>query len=176
MPLCTHSQVESVGALTPQLLLLADQTALDAFVDFAISGSDAWMADHMGSNYNLTQFAWQVTQQQNGQIYLTLERITDTLKARKTYGTHFPYMEEETGSFERLILIDWGQRAMECLDRWVTVEQINRSFALPLFQTGQPIPETDAEGNGLDLLSIFYSGLLDRARGQVNPDVGTLRR
>ncbi len=176
MPLCTHDQVESVGALTFTLLQLVDQPTLDTFVDFAIAGADAWMQDKMGGNYNLTQFSWQVTQQQNGQIFLSLERISDTLKARKTYGTHSPYMSEDSPGFENLIMVNWGQRAMECLDRWVTVEQINRNFAMPIFQVGQPIPETDSTCNGLESLSAFYSGLLDRARSQSNPDLQTVSR
>ncbi len=176
MALCTPDQVIKVGALSPELFNLPDQPSMESLVGFAITGVDAWMQDHMGGNYNLTQFPWQIVQQQNGQMYLALERLTDTLKAEKTYGSHEFYISEDSGGYERLIMVNWGQRAMECLDRWVTIEQISRNFAMPIFSTYRPIPEVDDESSGLDPLSAFYTGLLDRARGIANPDLGTVRR
>lgn len=176
MPLCQVSDVVRVGALSNELFNLPDQPSFEALVAFAIQGADAWMQDKMGGNYNLTQFQWQVIQQQNGQIYLTLERLTDTLKAEKTYGSHEFYISEDSSGYERLIMVNWGQRAMECLDRWTTVEQINRNFAFPLLLLSTPIPETDATNNGLDSLDVFYAGLLDRARGASTADIATVAR
>ncbi len=178
MPLCTPAQVEMVGALTPSLFKFAptDQASLDAIVEFAIVASDAWMQDKLGSNYNLTQFPWQIIQQQNGQIYLSLEKLTDTLKAQKIYGTHFPYMSEESPNYEALINNEWGVRAMEALDRWVTVESASHGFALPIFETSQPLSERGNADPALVTLDTFYAGLLDRARGISLPNLGTVTR
>jgi hypothetical protein len=73
-------------------------------------------------------------------------------------------------------MVNWGQRAMECLDTWVTVEQIHRNFAMPIFSTSQPIPTIDSDGSGLAPLSVLYEEALAYARGRVNPDVGTVSR
>jgi len=130
----------------------------------------------MGANYGLTEFTWQVNLQRRGQIYLALEAICDTIKARKIYGTHAPYMSEDSPAYEALIENEWGQRAMVALDLWVTVERASRAFAMPLFLTSSPIPEIEQEGNGLDPLTTLYSELLDRARGISNADVGSIKR
>jgi hypothetical protein len=174
-PPVTPAQVEQIGALTFSLFRLADQPSLDTFVQGALDFADAWMQAHMGSNYGLTQFPWQVTLQSRGQIYLALEALTDTLKAEKIYGTHFPYMSEDSASYEKLIDNEWGVKAMQSLDLWVTVETGTTHFALPLFLTSVPLIENEWQNTALDPLSVLYSELLDRARGMSNPDIGSIR-
>lgn len=177
VPPVTPAEVESIGALTPQLLQVADQTSLDTFVQAAIDFADAWMQAHLGTaNYGLTQFTWQVELQRRGQMYLALEAITDTLKARKIYGTHSPYMSEESPAYEALIDNEWGIRGIQCLDLWVTLESATRHFALPIFATSAPINETDAPGTGLDPLELQYADLLDRARGLSIGSLGSVTR
>jgi hypothetical protein len=174
VPPLLPAEVEQIGALTPSLLLLADQPSLDTFVQANIDWSDAWMQGHMGENYGLTEFAWQVELQRRGQAYLALEAICDTVKAQKIYGTYFPYMQEESQSFERLIDNEWGVKAMQSLDIWVTVESASSHFALPLFLTGPALVEDEYQNPAISPLTILYSQLLDRARGIARPDIGTV--
>jgi len=177
VPPVTPAQVEQVGALTPNLFNLPDQTSLDTFIQGSIDFADAWMQGHMGANYGLTQFAWQIELQTRGQIYLALEAACDTVKAEKVYGTHFPYMSEESPNYEALINNEWGVRAMQALDLWVTVEQAGTAaFALPIFMTSSPLIENEIQNPAMMPLSVLYSELLDRARGLANPDIGTIRR
>ncbi len=176
VPPVLPSDVESVGALTYTIFDLADQPTLDTFIQGCIDFADAWMQGHMSGSYGLTQFTWQVELQRRGQVYLALEAAIDTLKAKKTWGSHVNYISEDTAAYRDLIENDWGQKAMQALDLWVTVEQINRNFAMPLFEVGQAIPETDSTCNGLEPLNALYAGLLDRARGFGDPDLQTVSR
>lgn len=176
VPPVTPTEVETLGRLFPSLFNLTLQADLDAIVQSAIDFADSWMAGHLGANYGLSQFTWQVELQRRGQMYLSLEALTDMVKAQKVYGTHFPYMSEESASYEAMEANEWGLRAMQSLDLWVTLESAGKGFALPLFLTSSPIPENDYTNNGLVPLTILYSEILDRARGIVDPDVGTIRR
>lgn len=171
----TPDLVEEVGALTPSLLRLADQTALDTFVNRYVARADAWMQAHMGGSYNLTAPAAYAVLQEEGQIYLTLERISGILKSMRVEGTHFPYMQEESAAFQRLIEENWGQLAIASLDLWVTPEvAANQAFAMPLFLVTDPVdPTTD---NSITPFSTQLSEELDFVRGFSVPDVGTVRR
>lgn len=175
-PPVTPQEVEDIGALTPALFQLADQASLDTFVQAAIDASDDWMQGHLGASYGLAQFDWQVGLQRRGQMYLALEKLTDTVKARKIYGTHAPYMSEDSPAYEALIDNEWGIRAMEMLDLWVTVESPTRHFAMPLLLTSSPLIENEIQNPAITPLSTLYSELLDRARGIPDPDVGSIRR
>jgi len=171
------ADVEAVGALTPQLFRLADQVSLDAFVQGCIDFADSWMQGHMGAaNYDLQQFPWQHTLQKRGQIYLALEAATDTLKAEKIYGTHYPLQSEESASYEALIDNEWGIKAMQSLDLWVTVESASKGFALPIFSTSSPIPEGDCPWGVREPLDSLYARLLDHARGISNSSIRTVAR
>lgn len=176
VPPVTPLEVETLGALTPNLFQLTLQADLDAIVQSAIDYADAWMQGHMGSNYGLTDEAWQVTLQRRGQMYLSLESLCDTIKAEKIYGKHYPFMSEESASYEALIENEWGQRAIQSLDLWVTVEQLNKAFHLPIFSTSAALIENSIENPAIETLSLQYAKILDRARGIVNPDIGTVRR
>jgi hypothetical protein len=171
--------VEEVGALTPSLFNLPDQNSLDGLVRRFVERSDAWMQAHMGGAYGLSSPSWAPVLQEEGQIYLTLEKLADVLRAEKTYGTHFPYMSEETGAYERLITTDWGAEALKALDTWVTVEIIgagaeSKGFARPRFNVS--INDYPVNDSGIDPVTIQYSAELDFARGISNQDIGTLRR
>jgi hypothetical protein len=168
--------VEEAAGLTFLLFNMPDQPTLDAYVGRFVARADAWMQGHMGSNYNLTSPAWAATLQEEGQIYLTLEKLSGALRSLKVQGTHFPYVQEDSPAFQSLIETDWGQLAMASLDLWVTVETINRNFARPLFLTSQAIPLNSADDNGLDPLTVQYERELAEARGLGISDVGTIRR
>ena len=174
VPPVTPAEVEAVGALTYRLFLVADQAALDVLVQAHIDYADAWMQGHMGANYGLAQYSWQVELQRRGQMYLALEAITDTLKAQKIYGTHFPYMSEDSPAYEALIDNEWAQRAKEALDLWITVEQQGTAgFAMPYFGITDPVPLIEDQTNGLESLKVLYEQLLAHSRGRVNPIIGT---
>lgn len=170
------SLVEEAAGLTPSLFNMADQPTLDAYVGRFVARADAWMQGHMGSNYNLLTPAWAPVLQEEGQIYLALEKLSGALRSLKVQGTHFPYVQEDSPAFQSLIETDWGQLAIDALDLWVTVETINRNFALPLFLTSQPIPLNSDDSNGLDPLTVQYERELAEARGLGIADVGTIRR
>lgn len=176
MPLTTAAEVKEVGALTPTLFDLADASALDLYVNKAIVRADAWMQGHLGAFYNLTTYQWQIDLQKEGQIYLSLQRLTETLKAQKTYGTHASYISEEMASYERLIETDWAERAKAALDLWTTVENLGSSFAKPVFLVTDPVPIIEDDTNGLDPLNLLLEEQLARARGMSNPELGTVFR
>jgi hypothetical protein len=179
MPLTTPptvAEVEQLGGLFYQLFFFPDQPTLDSFVASAIAYADAWMQGHMGGNYNLQVPSWAPVLQRRGQAMLALESIVDTLKANKAYGAHYPLFSEDTPAYENLITNDWGQKAMQALDLWVTVEQIGKGFAMPLFLLSNPIPLNSDDSNGLDPLTIQYERELAEARGLGISDVGTIRR
>src|SRR6266513_4966913 len=92
--------IEEAGGLTPALFNMTDQTTLDAFVTRFRDRADAWMAGHMGPFYNLLTPSWAPILQEEGQIYLTLEKLSATLKSLKTQGTHFPYVQEYSQAFQ----------------------------------------------------------------------------
>jgi hypothetical protein len=174
VPPVTPMDVEQVGALRYELFNLPDQPTMLAFLQGAIDYADAWMQGHMGANYGLSQYTWQVDLQRRGQIYLALEAVCDTLKAEKIYGTHFAYMSEESASYEALIDNEWGQRAKEALDLWITVEQQGKpGFAMPYFGITEPVPILEDCSNGLESLKVLYEQLLAHSRGRVNPAIGT---
>jgi hypothetical protein len=176
MPLCQPSEVEEMGALFPALFNLPDQPSLDALVQRCINRADAWMQGHMGANYNLILFPWQIIAQNEGQIYLTLVRLAGLLKAEKTYGTHQDFISEDASSYERLISTDWDQMATDALDLWVTVERDTPvGFAMPTFGYSQPVPLVpydDSGPTGLDPREIQYEEALSEARGKVVPFPG----
>jgi len=167
--------IEEVGGLTPSLFNMPDQTTLDAFVTRFRDRADAWMQGHMLAYYNLVSPAWAAVLQEEGQIYLTLEKLSATLKSLKTQGTHFPYVQEDSPAFQTLIETDWGERAIAALDLWVTPEiGGTRAFALPLFLITTGIDR--AEEADLETMSEQYSEELDFARGLSVADIGTVRR
>jgi hypothetical protein len=175
----TATLVEETAGLTPSLFNfmsgnpVTDQANLDALIGRMIARADAWMQGHMLGFYGLTSPAWAPVLQEEGQIYLTLEKLSALLKSLKTQGTHFPYVQEDSPAFQTLIETDWGERAMAALDLWVTIEiSGNRAFASPVMVLTDPIcPWRD-----LEPMSSQYSSELDFARGISNPDIGTLRR
>jgi hypothetical protein len=176
VPTITPAEVEAIGALTYKLFLVADQAALDVLVQSAIDYADAWFQGHSGSNYGITSPAWVPVLQRRGVMYLALEALCDTLKAEKIYGTHFPYMSEDSPAYEALIDNEWGQRAKEALDLWITVETGGAGaagFALPYFGITDPVPLIEDQTNGLESLKVLYEQLLAHARGRVNPVIGT---
>jgi hypothetical protein len=133
-PTITPQEVADIGALTPALFQVADTTAMNLLIQSALDYADGWFAGHSGLNYGLTTPAWVPVLQRRGVIYLALEALSDTLKARKIYGVHAPYMSEESPAYEALIDNEWGQRAREALDLWITVEKQGTGFALPLLR------------------------------------------
>lgn len=175
-PTITSAEVCAIGALTPALFQVADQTALDAIVNDAVAYADAWFEGHAGSNYGLTTPAYAPVLQRRGVMYLALEALCDTLKARKIYGTHAPYMSEESESYERLIDNEWGQRAKEALDLWLTVDTRGVGFAKPVFLVTDPTPILEDETNGLASVNQQLEEELARSRGFSVPDIGGRRR
>jgi hypothetical protein len=169
------SLVEEAAGLTPSLFNMPDQPTLDAFVGRFINRADAWMQGHMLGNYNLLTPSWAPVLQEEGQIYLALEKLSSVLKSLKTQGTHFPYVQEDSPAFQVLIETDWGKLAMAALDLWVTVEEIGpeKQFALPqLLVTDGIEPLRD----NIEPMTSIYSEELDFARGISIPDIGTVRR
>jgi len=176
----TPAFVESVGALFPQLFNFntgvpaTDQANLDAFVLEAINDADAWMQIHMGGNYNLLD-APSARLQAKGQACLALEDIYATLKTEKVLGSNYPIWSEEGPSYQQLIDLNWGERALVYLDTWVTVEVgATRAFAMPQFLVTQGI-DTSIDQT-IESMTQQYSEELDFARGISNPDLGTVRR
>jgi hypothetical protein len=176
VPTITPQEVADIGALTPALFQVADTTAMNLLIQSALDYADGWFQGHSGLNYGLTTPAWVPVLQRRGVIYLALEALGDTLKARKIYGVHAPYMSEESPAYEALIDNEWGQRAREALDLWITVEKQGTGFALPYFGITEPVPIVEDGTNGLDPLIVLYEELLARARGFSNLDTGTVIR
>lgn len=158
--------------LTPAMFFVPDQTALDAIVQSAIDYGDAWLQGHAGSNYGITTPSWVPVLQRRGVMYLALEALTDMLKARKIYGTQYAYDSEESASYEALIDNEWGQKARESLDIWLTVETQGTGFALPYFGITESVPIVEDGTNGLEALNVLYEEILARARGLSTADVG----
>jgi len=177
MPLpVSPSLVEEAAGLTPSLFNLPDQASLDAFVARFAARADAWMQGHMGpSNYNLTTPAWAAILQEEGAVYLTLEKLSSVLKSLKTQGTHFEVMSEDSPAYQTLIETDWGKLAMEALDLWVTVETIgpNKEFAMPLFLVTDGI---EPFRQFVEPMISQYEEELAFARGIAIPEIGTVRR
>lgn len=171
-PTITPQEVSDIGALTPALFQVADTTALNALIQSALDYADGWFQGHSGANYGILTPAWVPVLQRRGVIYLALEALTDTLKARKIYGTHSPYMSEDSPAYEALIDNEWGQRAREALDLWLTIETQGTGFALPYFGITEPVPIVEDGTNGLEPLNVLYEELLARARGLSTADVG----
>jgi hypothetical protein len=171
-PPVTVQDVEAVGALTYQLFDYPDQSSFDLFIADCLLFADSWMAGHMGSNYNLQEFGWQIALQRRGQIYLALEAAVDTLKAKKTYGSHINYISEDTAAYQSLIDNNYGQKAMQALDLWVTVERAeNIAFAMPTFGFAQPVPLVpydDSGPTGLDPQQVQLEEALSTARGKAD--------
>jgi hypothetical protein len=161
------------GILTPELFNLPHQAALDILLTQAILDADAWMVLHLAQNYNLPDAPSQRLQQR-GQAMLAMEYCVDVLKTLKVLGKHADYISEESPEYQALIDLNWGERAMQALDTWVTVELGgNRAFALPqLLVTDGIEPLRDQ----IEPMTSQYSEELDFARGISNPDIGTVRR
>jgi hypothetical protein len=181
MPLPAAVQlIEEAGALTPNLFNIntgnptTDQANLDALVTRMRDRADAWMAGHLGANYGLTSPAYAPVLQEEGQIYLTLEKLTAILKAEKTYGTWYPLNSEDSVAYQTLIDTDWGERAMAALDLWVTAEVAGKGFALPVFLATDGIER--AFGQGVEPFEVQLEEELAWARGISNPTIGTVRR
>ncbi len=170
----TAAAVRRRGALTPQLFNLTVSSDLDALCDEQILFADAWMRVHLGpQHYGLADPA-SATLQEEGQACLALERLTDILKAQKAYGTHFPYVSEDSPAYQALIDLNWGEKAMAALDTWVTTEAGgNRAFAMPLLLVTSGPSRTDP---GIKSQTEQLSEELDFARGISNPDQGTVRK
>lgn len=173
-PTITPGEVKTIGMLTYPMFLVADDAALDTIVQAAIDYADAWFQGHSGSNYGLTTPTWVPVLQRRGVMYLALEALGDMVKARKIYGTQFAYDSEESPAYEALIENEWGQRAREALDLWITVEKQGTGFALPVFLITDPTPILEDDTNGLDSLNVLYEEVLTRSRGRSNPELGTV--
>lgn len=171
------STVEKLGGLFPALFNLPDQGSLDLKVREAILDADAWMQLHMGANYNLLDTA-SARLQARGQACLALEYLVDTLKSQKVFGTHYPFVSEESPEYQTLIDLNWGEKALQALDTWVTVELGGaRGFAMPqLLVSGGFGPKEKLLDNTFDPMTVQYSAENDFARGINNPDIGTVRR
>lgn len=177
-------EVEALGSLIPELFD-TDQIGMDEIVQSAIDFGDAWLQGHAGLNYGITDPAWAPILQRRGVMYLALESLTDILKSKKVYGTHHPYMSEDSTSYTTLLSTDWGARAMASLDLWVTVEPATgggaagggaTGFALPYFGITDPVPTNTDETNGLEPLEEILEEDLSYARGLSQPILGSVRR
>ena len=174
----TPAIVEEIGGLTPQLFNLPDQPSLDALVQRAINRADAWLQAHAGPFYGITTPSWAPVLQEEGEAYLSLERLQSTLKSLKVVGQHYAYISEESPSYQTMMETNWGELAIAALDLWVTPEiAASRAFAMPqlLVSDGYGYVER-LNDDTFPTISEQLSEELDWNRSISDTDIGTLKR
>jgi hypothetical protein len=133
------------------LFRLTDDSELADLIDDTILDAAAWMDDRAPTAYaeavdDPTSSRGRLFKR--AEAYLTLNFLVEALKARKVYGTHAPYDEEDSSSFATLIDTEWVQKVNDLIGPYLETETGGpgaNAFALPVFGATEAIDATDLQ-------------------------------
>src|SRR5438552_13430852 len=113
MPLTSVANVRKTGGIAEAnaylLFQMADDAELNTEVDRKLALAAAWLASRAPDFYtgSATAEAGIDTLFSGAEEALAMHFLTMQLKARKVYGTHFPYDSEDSDRFGELIDVEW---------------------------------------------------------------------
>lgn len=158
----TSTLVRQLGGLNDSgaynLFRVADDAALNTFIDAQIAVASAWLSLTAPTYYASTDASIDLVFKQ-AEAYITLQYLADALKARKVFGTHFPYDSEESSSYAQLIDVEWEARAETLLSRFVTLDTAANPIAFPYFGTSSVIDYTNVDSAEAELTEIRNQSL-----------------
>ena len=176
MPLSTAANVRQTGGIAESnaylLFQVADDTALNTEVTRMLARASAWLANHVE---DATVYTGSATADTNidamfegAEEALTMHFLTMQLKARKVYGTHFPYDQEGSERFEELIDVEWFRQMESFVSTYLnTQDDPTHTFALPVLGSTGTIIATD-----LEPITTTLGKVLDRAENNVQRPLG----
>lgn len=163
MSLTTVANVRQTGGIAEAdaflMFRVADDTALNAEVARMLARASAWLAEQAPLHYtgSATASANVDLLFTGAEEALTMHFLTMQLKARRVYGTHFPYDSEGSERFQELIDVEWFAQMNGLVGRFFEVSSdAGHPFALPVMGTTSTIqPEeidsvTTRLGDALD--------------------------
>ncbi len=149
MALTDAATVRNIGGLNEadayNLFRLADDATFNTLVTATIADASAWLALRAPADYADTE-PNKRAMFKRGEACLTLHFLMLPLKARKTLGTQWPTIQEDTARFEELIQIDWYEQMRSLLEPYLIVEVDEKPFAAPVMVLGKIIDRTPAGG------------------------------
>ncbi|HEV8176115.1 MAG TPA: hypothetical protein VGP44_00360 [Gemmatimonadales bacterium] len=142
MALTTAANVRAVGGLdeaSDHLLFRdPDDAALDARINALIPAAAAWLRTRAPVYYASTDVDI-IALFTHAESLLTLILLVETLKARKVYGSHFPFDSETSDRYEALIDTEWPKQLEMLIDPYLTIETEGTAFAMPQLVFTQPV-------------------------------------
>lgn len=139
MALATAALVREVGGIDDdaayRLFVVASDTALNALVTARLAIASAWLRTRAPNDYDNGDADTDALFT-HAEALLTMHFLAETLKARKVYGTHFPYDSEDSDSYAKLIDVEWMHQVEELVGPFLAVTVGDeKPFAAPVFLT-----------------------------------------
>jgi hypothetical protein len=175
MPLTTPANVRQTGGISEAnaflLFQVDDDAALNAEVTRLLARASAWLKTRSPDFYTGTT----TTETDVDALFagaeeaLTMHYLTMQLKAKRVYGTHFPYDQEGSERFEELIDVEWLAQMEGLIGAYMEVEgDTAHPFALPTFGTTGTVLDTE-----LDAVTVTLGQVLDRAENRKPTSTGS---
>lgn len=155
------------------LFRLADDAALNTEVTRMLTRASAWLVGHLTDPADYTGAATAATNTDalfaGAEEALTMHFLTMQLKARKVYGTHFPYDSEGSERFEELIDVEWFKQVEGFVSGFLNTQvDPGKTFFLPAFGATGTILRSEK-----DAITTKLDDLLIDAEGRVQPPIGS---
>lgn len=168
MPLTTVANVRQTGGIAESnaylLFQMDDDDALNDEVERMLNRASAWLASRAEDFYtgSATSDTGIDALFEGAEECLTLHFLTMQLKARKVYGTHFPYDSEGSERYEELIDVEWFAQMEGLVGAYMEVGgDAAHPFALPTLGATGTILSSD-----LDVVTVTLGDVLDRAENR----------
>lgn len=165
-------QTGGIAAANDYLLFqMADDTALNTEVTRMLARASAWLKTRAPDHYTGSATIEPDIDAlfEGAEEALTMHYLTMQLKARKVYGTHFPYDQEGSERFEELIDVEWLAQMEGLVGAYMEVEgDMAHPFALPGFGTTGTVLENEREP-----VTVTLERVLQRAENRRPSQVGS---
>ena len=165
MALTTPEAVRKAGGIdelgAERVFRYADESELDDEVQKAINWAVGWLKARVSTSYYTGAVTTDTDRDElfrGAEEDLALYRLLPRLKIRKVVGTHAPYDQEDSLSFERLIDEEIPRHVEMAIEPFATVDTEASPFAFPV------ILATDAvDRSALLDVGTQYQALLDES-------------
>jgi len=176
MALTTVAHVRQTGGIAEDnaylLFQVDDDDALNTEVARMLTRASAWLTTRAPDVYtgSATSDTSVDALFEGAEEALTMHYLTMQLKAKKVYGTHFPYDQEGSERFEELIDVEWVTQMEGLVGAYLNAldTDLQHPFALPgLGSTGTIL------SSEIDLETTTLGNILDQAENRAQSTTGS---
>lgn len=152
MALASAALVREVGGIDDgdayNLFRLANDAALNTLVTARLAVASSWLKTRAPDEYASSDTDIQALFT-HAEALLAMHFLCVSLKARKVYGTHFPYDSEGSDRYAELIDVEWMKQVEELVGPFLVVQAGDeKAFAAPVFLAGGVIDRSTLDGAG----------------------------